>query len=383
MSNRIHLHTRRDFLHRALLCSISMLLARGAEASPATPYKPPVRLRGKAHVGVRDFGAMGDGIHDDTSAFERAIGALPADGGTVNVGSGTYLIDALRAVKLRSRMHLAMAPGARLVAKPNASKSSRVLFIDSVNEVEISGGEIVGEREKHLGTEGEWGHGIKVKGAERVTIRDIHISKCWGDGIVVGPKPVRRAPYVMSRDVVVANVVCTGNRRQGLSIGNVIGMRVQSCEFSFTHGTSPQCGIDVEPDKDFDGRGFCDQVHIEDCLVRGNAVYGINVWKRTRNVTVLRCRIEENKSCGLVTRGLAGGRIASNTFRDNGSTGLFLQEGTVDCEVSGNVFQGNYAKRGRQKRTPVVIQGALPEVRKDMIVGTGTARVRVGPNHYR
>ena len=73
----------------------------------------------------------------------------------------------------------------------------------------------------------------------RVTIRDVHCSRGWGDGISVGPKPRYKQRFIYSQDVVVANVVCTGNRRNGLSITNVIGMKVFDSEFSDTRGTTP------------------------------------------------------------------------------------------------------------------------------------------------
>ena len=50
----------------------------------------------------------------------------------------------------------------------------------------LSGGRIIGDRDNHLGTTGEWGHGIMIRGSSRVTVRDIHISRCWGDGVSIG-----------------------------------------------------------------------------------------------------------------------------------------------------------------------------------------------------
>ena len=46
-------------------------------------------------VSVKDFGAVGDGTTDDTAAIQSAIDALPANGGTVFVPVGTYLVGTL------------------------------------------------------------------------------------------------------------------------------------------------------------------------------------------------------------------------------------------------------------------------------------------------
>lgn len=44
------------------------------------------------HLSVKDFGAVGNGITNDTAAFQAAHDALPAGGGAIFVPAGTYLI---------------------------------------------------------------------------------------------------------------------------------------------------------------------------------------------------------------------------------------------------------------------------------------------------
>lgn len=46
-----------------------------------------------AVVNVLDFGAVGDGVADDTQAIQDAIDSLPTGGGTVFIPGGLYLID--------------------------------------------------------------------------------------------------------------------------------------------------------------------------------------------------------------------------------------------------------------------------------------------------
>ncbi len=384
---------RRTFLRSSALLALPLMTGTAIAATMRTggalpaatlAYIPPARARGTATVDVRTYGALGDGVRDDTTAFQAAINSLPATGGTVTVPAGTYLIDAVRSVMLRSQMHLKMDPNAKLVAKPTSADSYNVLFGEVVNDLEISGGQIVGERDKHKGTSGEGGHGIRIRGSQRVTIRDILISNGWGDGITVGPQPVYRKPFIYSMDVVVANVICTGNRRNGLSIGNVIGMKVYDSEFSNTNGTSPQCGIDVEPDKGIDGKSYNDQVWIENCRMNGNAAYGMNVWNRARNLTVKNCVIENNRTCGIVTTGLVGGNFVGNTLRNNMSTGLFVKTGTTNLGVSGNTFYNNYLKQGATlSRTDFTLTGVSNKIKKDVIVGTGTSGIQVGKNYYK
>jgi hypothetical protein len=52
----------------------------------------PVVAAQPSQVSVSDYGAKGDGVTDDTAAFNAAFAALPKGGGTVSVPVGNYMI---------------------------------------------------------------------------------------------------------------------------------------------------------------------------------------------------------------------------------------------------------------------------------------------------
>ena len=125
------------------------------------------------------------------------------------------------------------------------------------NNVIISGGEIVGDVGSHQyieGTTSQWGFGISINKATNVTVSDIKLSKCTGDGIYIGGG---KGKFVgdcseASKNIVIKDVVSDDNRRQGISITYADGVRVENCTFSNTGKTesvSPGCGMDIEPNE--------------------------------------------------------------------------------------------------------------------------------------
>lgn len=334
--------SRRDFLTGVATLAVCVAAGFG-HGAPASPVL--ARKRGRTRIDVRDHGAKGDGIADDTAAIQAAIDALPDDGGTVHVPAGAYLIDPTRSVRLRSRMHLAMADDARLVAKPNAAPRYYVLLGEQLQEVEISGGRIVGDRHAHLGKSGEWGHGIRLSGCAGASIHHIHVSRCWGDGISAGGNMLKGRASRPGRDLLIANVISAENRRQGLTLGSYRGVRVLDSEFCDTAGTPPAAGIDIEPDID-----MARDVTIERCRMHGNRGPGIQLYKRAADVTIRDCVIERNRREGILGLAAVDCAFVGNTIRNNGSRGVSLRGGSRNVRMFGNTFSGNLDRGKGQVR---------------------------------
>ncbi|MEM5769015.1 MAG: glycoside hydrolase family 28 protein, partial [Bacillota bacterium] len=91
------------------------------DLSPDTNYsvytsleQQPLTFRTKPEsccINVRDFGAQGDGLHDDTKAIQTAIVACP-EGGRIRIPEGTYLVTP---VTLKSHITIEIMEGAVLL----------------------------------------------------------------------------------------------------------------------------------------------------------------------------------------------------------------------------------------------------------------------------
>lgn len=70
---------------------------------------------GRPWLDVRAFGAVGDGVTDDTTAIQNALNAVPAGGGTVYFPPGTYLISSALAASVSGTTVLGAGWGASII----------------------------------------------------------------------------------------------------------------------------------------------------------------------------------------------------------------------------------------------------------------------------
>lgn len=221
------------------------------------------------------------------------------------IPAGVYYIDAVGGyydqngawqfggIVLTDNQKLVMSPSALLVALPNNKGNSQVINISGRDGVRVSGGQIIGERQEHKGSSGEWGHGIAVFGGTDITIENVDISQCWGDGIYLGLyngwDEAGNAKEYLSNGITINNCNLHHNRRNNLSITDVSNVTVRNCEFSYAKGTAPQYGIDIEPNRN----KTCSNVTISDSTFRGNAGGTIQILGQlnahVKDVTIENC----------------------------------------------------------------------------------------------
>ena len=192
------------------------------------------------------------------------------------IPEGTYHIDATAGgedifgkykfggIVLTENQTLIMSPEAKLVAIGNDKSNYQIINVFGRSNVTISGGQIIGERDSHSGSSGEWGHGIAIFGSTNVYIKDVEISKCFGDGIYLG---FYDGPNKCSNGITIKNCNLHDNRRNNLSITDVSNVTVKNCKFNNANGKAPQYGIDIEPNRN----KTCSNVTISDSTFHGNA----------------------------------------------------------------------------------------------------------------
>lgn len=184
----------------------------------------------------------------------------------------------------------------------------------------LLGGTIIGDRDKHLGTTGEWGMCIGVRGARNVSIKGVTVTNCWGDGIYVGAAPNSIDP---SRDVTIEDVEAVNNRRNNISIVAVIGFKLSKVRALRANGTPPQAGIDLEPGEgEIVSRGVLSDIEVSDNAGRGLVFAGSE--GELSNIRLDRVRASGNAGAGFWLKAATGVTASNLTATGNGWHGLML-----------------------------------------------------------
>lgn len=374
LNQKVVHRTRASKVVKPLLLALASL-ALSAIALPAAAddiwwTATPHVVFGTTTIDVRTMGALGDGQHNDTAAFQAAINALPNEGGTVTVPAGRYMIDAVKSVQLRSHTRLLMDATAELDAIPNSSTHSIVVKAWRVTDVRIVGGNIVGERVKHMGTTGEWGYGINISGSTSVVVKNVNISNCWGDGLWVGATGAGTT-LVRSDYVTLNGVVSSNNRRQGLSIGPAQHVYVVNSTFRDTNGTLPEAGIDIEPMT----QGPADTIRIENTVLSGNHGNGLELHANISNIVLNHNTMTNNHGFGAMAIGAPNLIFTANNATQNGLAGMSMSGTTHEVNLDNNALTYNSTRY----MSPTRPGGGLT---RDLQIGTKTWAIYSSVNTF-
>jgi hypothetical protein len=163
----------------------SAAVSRGIRVAAGPTVARPVANSAPDVISVKAFGAIGDGVVDDTTAIQAAIDACPTNG-TVTGSPGTYLTDTLTA---KSNCTLDLR-GMTLSFKGHSTSHHPVIRVgtqaSASTKVRILGGIINGNRASQTFPREEWSPGIMIWGSDYNTIEGVEIANTAGDGITIG-----------------------------------------------------------------------------------------------------------------------------------------------------------------------------------------------------
>lgn len=290
---------------------------------------------------IKENGAQGNGLTDDTFAIQSVIDQISGTGGTVFIPKGVYMINANKHILLKSNMTFFMDKGAVLKAIPNGSENFGILKIENAENINIIGGLIQGERNQHQGATGEWGMGLEIYASKNIAIEDVTATDNWGDGFYVGNGATQ---------IQFCSVNADNNRRQGLSVTSADGITINNSVFMNTNGALPMDGIDLEPNK---GETVTNVQILNSKFInnKGSGIESVVADDLAEKAFVKQVIIDHNTvlkngSIGAYSAGIKISRqssqyITNNIVKDNLQDGIAIVNNATNNIIKGNQISGN------------------------------------------
>lgn len=201
-------------------------------------------------LSVKDFGAVGDGVADDTTAIQNAITFSRAQGGESRKlywPRGTYKIT--NTITVGTNQYVEFDPG--VTVNFIAADPLNTPLFTAANQSEVyfcgNGAVLNGTRGSVAGQGG--GTAFFLYGSDNITIRNFVINNFATDGITITGDVTGSGPC---QNVLIENCYVNNCRRNGMSIISVRGCVVIGGEYNSTNGalSGPWAGIDIEPNVD-------------------------------------------------------------------------------------------------------------------------------------
>ena len=216
---------------------------------------------------AKDNGVVGDGITNDGAAL-NALLASAASFGVPVVLTPLSIVFTSVGIVIPSNTRL-NGNGATIKCGITSSIYTPTIGISGVSNVIIENLKVDGNKAAFAPAT-EFKHGIGMRTSTDVVLRNVTLNSNKGDGIEIAGDNAT----TWSERITLDNVTCLYNHRNGLSVIACKTLRVIHGSYSFSSGTSPQAGIDVEPNNAADP---IEDLVFTDVLMQGNATCGFEV----------------------------------------------------------------------------------------------------------
>jgi len=360
-----------------------------------------------ANVKAAPFNAKGDGVTDDTAAIMAAVKAVAGTGKAVVVPTGTYRINPVAnsgvGILMGSNMTLLMEQGAVLEALPTSTMNYQMVRVNGCQNVNISGGIIKGNNGNNsipTPTTVENGNGIQILNSTNVVVEGTTFQDCFCDGIYIASS---------SANVVLCDVTCQSNRRNGMSIVQGSRIAVSNSRFNDNTGSvevagssiANGSGIDIEPN----ANQSVGTILVSGCTLANNYSHGLcwGIGASTASGTSTSSifaigNVASGNGRGFDLVNCTDSAIIGNTVRANRSCGIYIHDGATRTVCSGNTVSGTLSSgdgagiecykdtatvvnantsTGNHQYGILVISSTGPTITNNSCAGNGTAPLRI------
>lgn len=273
---------------------------------------------------------------DKEDATEHLQAAISSGARTVIV---PYMGDdwIVTPITLVSNQEIVFEPGVVVCAKKGEFKGTGDSMFTASGATDVTlrgyGATLRMHKQDYMTSEyakGEWRMVLDIISCRRVKILGLNLESSGGDGIYLGVNG-RNQPYC--EDIVVRDVTCYDNYRQGISVISAVNLLIENCVLANTGGTPPGAGIDLEPNSAGEKLVNCviRNTIMEDNEGAGILVYLKNLSRESDPVSIRfeNCYVRSGKDVG----------IGVGAVKDDGPQGLIaFQNCTIENTANGGIF---------------------------------------------
>ena len=188
-------------------------------------------------------------VINNTMTIPQINELLTKNFGSYLFKSGDYHVTSDEGIIVNSNSHLIFEQGATIVQTTLNATHYDMVILKDVENVVIDNLQIRGERSNHIGTDGEWGHGVSIYSSKNVTLNHPKIESTWGDGVYIGLKYWEGYKFDNSNILINHPIICDCSRN-GISVCSSKKVEIVSPYFKGINRTAPTSGIDIEPEHD-------------------------------------------------------------------------------------------------------------------------------------
>ena len=297
-------------------------------------------------LNAKDYGAVGDGATNDTTALQSFLTAVSSTGTPGIIPKGVYQVHTILNVgdnSVISMYNATLSCYDTDLGSGGYGNDVPVLSINNVANVLIMGGKIDGRKASFGST--EFKAGVSIYSGTNITLRDMTAINCKGDGFHIS---LDESADPASENVVMKRCIADGNHRQGMSIISLINGRFSDCNFINTDGTNPQSGVDIEPN--LIGESVID-LYFDRCTFDGNTGSGfvaslVNGSTVQHGITVSNSTVKNNDQWGVWLANIHDVTFHRTLIQGNGTQGIWVLSGTnselsiENCTIQSNGDNG-------------------------------------------
>lgn len=300
---------------------------------------PDVVRHGDLVINVKDapYGAVGDGVTDDTASIQAAITAsVSGTKSPIYLPRGTYLISAALTLPDGDNLQI-HGSGWGTILKAKAGLNDYILKMDGVStRAKVSDLTIDGSCATQTAGGGIWG-----AGAIECTFFNVHFTACWDWGLYLGP--LASAAFGHNNRVVSC---LFDNASTSTGVGGGIEMTsndenaIIACDFQYLGGSGGSGSATAVAIYDLAGTQFIDSCNF---VAGTNNCKGIRI-QNAGTTKIVGCNFDGTAGDSVFITG-SGNTVVGSTFSGPGqagtagaASGIHLEYGTSYNTVVGNTL---------------------------------------------